>query len=490
MALILGFVAASAMATSAVAAEPVAASAVATPAVAAEPGAPSPARAAKLPAFERVTLANGAQVALLEKHDTPLVSIAAVIRGGAVGDAPGKEGTAALLAELLQKGAGERDASQFAEAAESVGAELNAATGRESIVAGGNFLSKDSALVLGLFADMLTKPRFDSAEFDKARELAIEGIAAAKDGDPSGLLAEYGNAWLLGAHAYARPAEGDSQSLQSIGLDDIKRYYAEQFGGDRLILAVVGDFNGADMRRRLETAFGGWRKAGAAAPVVEAPARQQGRRVLLVDKPGATQTYFWLGSVGASRTDPARTAQSVVNTLFGGRFTSMLNTELRVRSGLTYGASSGFARLRQPGTFAISSYTETDKTGAALDLALATLDRLHKDGVDATSIDSAKKYMLGQFPTTLETSGQLAGKLTDLMLYDLGPDDVDSFASRVAAVDATVARTTIDKSFPKSADLAIVLIGDAAKIRDVARHYGPLTEMKLSDPTFSPVAGK
>jgi predicted Zn-dependent peptidase len=76
-------------------------------------------------------------------------------------------GTASLLADLLQKGAGERDAAQFAEAVESVGAQLTAATGRENIVAGGSFLSKDSALVLGLFADMLMRPRLDPAEFEK-----------------------------------------------------------------------------------------------------------------------------------------------------------------------------------------------------------------------------------------------------------------------------------------------------------------------------------
>ena len=98
--------------------------------------------------------------------------------------------------------------------------------------------------MLRLFADMLMRPRLDPAEFEKARELTIQGIAAAKDSDPSGLLPDYGNAWLLGSHAYARSADGDSKSLQSIGLDDIKRYYAEQVGGDRLILAIVGDFNG------------------------------------------------------------------------------------------------------------------------------------------------------------------------------------------------------------------------------------------------------
>jgi hypothetical protein len=241
--------------------------------------------------------------------------------------------------------------------------------------------------------------------------------------------------------------------------------------------------------KRLEAAFGGWRKAGAATPAIDAPVRQQGRRVLLVDKPGATQTYFWLGNVGASRTDAARTAQSVVNTLFGGRFTSMLNTELRVKSGLTYGASSSFTRLRQPGAFAISSYTETDKTAAALDLAFATLDRLHKDGLDATSLDSAELHA--------RAVPDHARDKRPARRQTRGPDAVRPRSGRrgrlriaSCGVDATVARATIDRSFPKSTDLAIVLIGDAAKIRDIARHYGPLTEMKLSDPTFSPVAAQ
>jgi predicted Zn-dependent peptidase len=214
----------------------------------------------------------------------------------------------------------------------------------------------------------------------------------------------------------------------------------------------------------------------------------QGRRVLLVDRPGATQSYFWLGNVGASRTDPARTAQSVVNTLLGGRFTSMLNTELRIKSGLSYGASSSFTRYAQPGPFSIESFAQTEKTGAALDLALATLDRLHDSGLDAASLASAKSYLLGQFPTSLETNGQLATRLTDLLIYDLGPEDVDGYAARIAAVDGAAARATMAAAFPESANLAIVLIGDAAQIRDVAKKYGPLTEMKLTDPTFRPAA--
>ena len=264
----------------------------------------SAARGVTLPAFERLTLSNGAQVLLVDKRDTPLVSLAVAVRGGALADASGKEGTAALLAELLQKGAGNRDAATFAETVEGVGAQLTAAASREALVLGASFLSKDTDLMLGLVGDMLVRPRLDTAEFDKARELAVQSIAAAKDSDPSALLGDYGAAWLFGAHIYGRPDGGDPASLESIRLDDVKRYYTEQTGGDRLLIAVVGDIDKAALQRKLETALGSWRKATGVLPTVAAPAVVQGRRVLLIDKPGATQTYFWLGNVGASRTRP------------------------------------------------------------------------------------------------------------------------------------------------------------------------------------------
>ena len=94
--------------------------------------------------------------------------------------------------------------------------------------------------------------------------------------------------------------------------------------------------------------------------------------------------------------------------------------------------------------------------------------------------------MLGQFPPTLETNGQLASRLADLMLYGLGPEDVNQYAERVLAVDRAAASSAIETAFPKSSDLAVVLIGDAAKIRDAVAKYGPVTEMKITDPRFAP----
>lgn len=440
----------------------------------------------RLPRFERLTLANGAQVALMPRRDTPLVALHVLVRGGALADAPGREGTASLLADLMQKGAGARDAAQFAAAIEGAGGSLSVGVDAESLAVGADFLARDVGLMIELAGDVLLRPRLAAAEFEKVRAIAIQSIAAAKDTDPSGLLGAYGGAWLFRGHPYGRPVDGSEESLAAVTLEDLERHYDAQVRGDRLIIAVVGDFDAADVRRQIERAFGTLPRAESAAPAVVAAAREQGRRVLLVDKPGAAQTYFWLGNVGASRTDPERTVQTVVNTVFGGRYTSMLNTELRMKGGLTYGAGSGFERLAQPGAFRISSFTATESTLPALDLALTTLDRLHRDGIDAAALASAKSYLQGQFPPTLETNGALARRLADLMLHGLGREDVDEFAARVAAVDVASARAAIDRAFPRSGELVLVLVGDAAHIRDVVRKYGPVTEMKITDPRFSP----
>ena len=439
----------------------------------------------KLPAYQTITLDNGATLLLMPRKDVPLVAANVAVRGGALADAAGKEGTADLLGEMLSQGAGTRDALAFAQAVDGAGGNLGFGSSREAIVANAQFLSKDSGLMLSLLADALLRPKMDAAEFDKLRKRAIDGIANAKDSDPRQLIGTYANGWLFRGHPYGRSTGGDETSLATITLADLQAFRAQQMGGDRLIIAIAGDFDAQAVTAQVREAFGGWAKASGALPQVEAKPRESGRRVLLVDKPGATQTYFALGNIGSRHGDPAEAAQDLVQTAFGGRFTSMLNTELRVKSGLTYGARSAIDRSRMPGAATISSFTKTESTKAAIDLAIATLDRLHKDGLDAATIASAKHYVAGQFAPDLETAPQLAGQLVDLTLYGDSRDAIDGYLGRIAA--ATPEQIATARAvFPDSKDLVIVAIGDAARIRDTMKGYGPLTEMKLTDPRFSP----
>ena len=437
-----------------------------------------------LPDFERVELDNGTVLLVSEKPEVPLVAVTAVLRGGAAADPEGRDGLANLLASLLEKGAGDRDASQFAEAIDATGGVLSSRADLETITVSGNFLAREADLMVELLADMLLRPRLDEAEFGKLRERSINFIRAAKDTNLNALLPIYGQAFLFGAHPYGNPVSGSESSLAAIAHEDLKDYYEQQLGGDRLVVAVTGDVDAAGMVAKLTAAFGDWRPAAAPLPEVTPAAPQSGRRVLLVDKPGATQTYFWLGNVGVARDYENRAALDIANTVFGGRYTSMLNTELRMESGLTYGARSQLSRPTQPGSLAIVSYTPTETTFEAVDMALGVLGRLHEAGIDDDLLASARNYILGQFPTALETAAQLGQQLAALAAFGLDVGYINDYGAALLAADTAAVAAVIGAVYPVPDDLVFVLLGDAETIREQAARYGPLVEMSIAEPHF------
>jgi zinc protease len=439
-----------------------------------------------LPAFHRFELDNGTVLLLSQRPEVPLVSVTAILRGGAVADPPELSGLANLLAALLEKGAGDRDAAQFAEAVDASGGSLTSRADLETITVSGTFLARDASLMVDLLADMLLRPHLDEAELEKLRERYINFIRAAKDTNLNALLPIYGQAFLFGEHPYGNPVSGSEATLAGISHEDVLDFYEQQLGGDRLTIAVTGDFDVALMKARLDDAFGNWRPAEGGLPEVAAATPQAGRRILLIDKPGATQTYFWLGNVGVARDYQNRAALDIANTVFGGRFTSMLNTELRVKSGLTYGASSQLSRASQPGSLAITSFTPTESTVAAIDKALDVLGRLHESGVDQEMLVSARNYILGQFPTALETAAQVGSQLAALEAFGLDVAYINEYGAALLSADEEAVASVVDTVFPAVDDLVFVLIGDAEAIREQVNNYGPLIEMSIAEPHFRP----
>jgi predicted Zn-dependent peptidase len=445
---------------------------------------PAPVAGMKLPAHQRFVLPNGLTILLVPKKEVPTIAFSGFVRGGALADPADRNGVASLVAGLLDRGAGKRNAYEFADAVEGVGGSFNAAAGAEAINVGGQFLARDRALMIELLADALMRPRFDAQEFSNYRDREIEFIKSAKDSDPSQIIGIYGRAALFGAHPYGRPQGGSERSLAAIRQSDVVSYHAANFGADRATLVFAGDLDPKWMKQALTTAFGGWAKAKSTLPEIKPAPRISGRRVLLIDAPGSVQTYFWLGNVGVDRRYSGRPALDLVNTLYGGRYTSILNTELRIKSGLSYGASSRFVRGTVPGEFTIRSFTQTATTAQALDLAFETLDKLKHDPLAPEMLESSRAYVLGQYPLQLETAAHWAATLSDLEFYKLGKEYIEGYGPALAKVDlAETAAVTAD-AFPGATELVVVLIGDAAKIRESVQKYGTVTEMKLSDPDF------
>jgi zinc protease len=337
-----------------------------------------------------------------------------------------------------------------------------------------------------LLADMLRAPALENAEFEKVKLRAIQSVSAARDSDPRGLISTYANAFVFGDHHYGRSHNGSESSLERIGHEDVLQFYADNFGADRLQLTVVGDFDSAALKTSLERRLGDWQPANSAAPRVTAPAAARGGRVYLVDKPDATQSYFWIGNIGVSRSDPDTAAIDLVNTLFGGRFTSMLNTALRVESGLTYGARSTLARHTQPGTVAMVSYTANETTIEAIDMALSLLEKLRAEGIDETALRSGKSYRKGLFPLEFETNSQLAAALGRLKFYSQPDTVVNDYTRQIDAVSDESAGAAIARVYPAREDLVFVVIGHGEDIREDLEKYGAITETPISAPRFTP----
>jgi predicted Zn-dependent peptidase len=434
----------------------------------------------RLPPYKRVKLKNGMTLLLMEQRELPIVSFSVLVRAGSTADPAGKEGTASVTAGLLRKGTKTRTADQLSAELDFIGGQLFAFAGYDFTTLSAEFLKKDLDKGFALLTDVLLNPTFPAEEVEKLLKQRRDQAKSVKD-NPGSVIAAYFNAYLFGAHPYGRPREGDERSLAAIGREDVVKFYETNYVPGATILAAVGDFSMAEMEKRLTEKFAGWPAKAAPEVKLPEPAPVKGRRLLLVDKPDATQTFYRIGNVGIARANPDRVAIDVVNTLFGGRFTSWLNTELRVKAGYTYGISSFFDERKVRGPFAINSFTPNEKTQAALDLTLEVLKRFHEQGISEEELKSAKAYLKGQFPPQIETSDQLASLLTTLEFHGLDEREINELYTKIDALTLAEARRIIRQYFPLE-DLVFVCIGKASEIESVLKKYAPVINRKsISD---------
>jgi len=423
----------------------------------------------KLPPYKKIKLRNAMTLLLMERHQLPLISLQAIVNAAPVADPSGNEGLASLTAALLRRGTKTRSADQFSAELDFIGGQYNTNASADYTGISAQFTKKDIGAGLDLIADALLNPTFPQQEVDKLIDQRVEGIKAAKD-QVLAVLPLYFNAYLYGPHLYARPMNGDEKSLAAITRDAIVNFYHAYYAPGNTMLAVVGDLDPLEMEKVLSQKFGSWPSQQVPAVSISDPAGVQGKKLLLVDKPDATQTYYSIGNVGIARTNPDRVHVEVVNTLFGGRFTSMLNSDLRIKSGLTYGATSRFDQRKARGPFVITSYTRTATTERAMDMTLEVMQRLHEKGINQEELDSAKSYIKGQFPPTIETSGQIAAQLAQLEFYGLDEHEINDLYAQIDAMTLADAQRAIRQYFPLD-NLAFVVIGKGSEIGGVVRKY-------------------
>lgn len=436
----------------------------------------------KLPEYQKLTLDNGLTIYLMEQHEVPMIDVNLVVKAGAINDA-NKPGLNALTLANMELGTTQQSKADIDEALDFIGARLRTSAGAEISRVTASFAAKDQAKVLGILRDMVISPRFEKVEFEKHKSRYLVQLEQEKE-VPSSVIGTYFNKMIFGEQGYGSASQGNTNSIKAISLEQLKAFHNNWYRPQNSAIAIAGDFDSKAMLIRLKALFSGWEQGQL--PSHKAPNKAKNFKqsnVLLVNKGDARETRFMIGAAGVNRSNPDYVAVTVINTILGGRFTSWLNDALRVNAGLTYGARSRFDTFSNSGSFAISTFTKTSTTIEAIDLALATYNKLFAQGIDEKTLNSAKAYVKGQFPPRYETSTQLARLMGSM--FGLGFDErfINTFEQQVNSLTVDNAKTIINQYFPKD-NLQFVLIGQAEQIKDKVAKYGKLKELDIKDMGF------
>ena len=434
----------------------------------------------KLPAYQKFKLKNGLTVYLMEQHEVEMVNVSVILPAGAIYDAD-KAGLASITAVSLKHGTKNYPKAKLDEELDFIGASVNTYASKEFAGLTAKFAAKDKDKVLTVINELLTAPVFDPAEFTKEKKMTLVRLDQAKE-SPRSVIGSYFDKFLYGDHAYGNVVSGTVSSVSALTPEDTRNFYKENYIPNSAAISIVGDFDSKEMKALATKVFSGWKQGNiTSADIALKPiTKPTTNRVLLINKDDAKETTFLIGTPGISRNNPDYVAIDVINTLFGGRFTSMLNDELRVNTGLTYGANSRFSPLKNGGSFMISTFTASKTTEPAIDKALEVLNKLHKDGVDEKSLTSAKNYVKGQFPPRYETSGQLSGLLVQMFWYNFNELYINNFQKNVDGLTVGKAKDIIARYFPKD-KLQFIMVGKSADIKKLAEKYGPVTEVQIKE---------
>ncbi len=432
----------------------------------ATPPAPTPARPYDFPDVERITLDNGLRVLVARTTNAPLVTVRAVVRSGAAHDSASKAGLATLMANLVDEGAGSRNAIQLAEAIGDLGASINAGADWDASFVNLDILRSQLPRGFEIFADVLRSPRFDNADFERVKRERLTSLLQQRD-QANAIATNRFAQFVYAGTPYGNPMLGTEATVGGITRNDIRNFYNRHWVPNNTSLIMAGDIDVTTARELANRYLGAW-KRGADVPdvSVSAPSIEQSR-IFLVDRPAAVQSEIRVGHAGVSRSTEDYFPLITMNAILGGIFTSRLNLNLREKHGYTYGARSQFAFRRQAGPFLASTAVRNEVTTESVRETVGELKRLRTGDITESELKFAKDYLMGVFPATVEAASQLAQRIQELELYGLPPDYFDQYRQRIAAVTKNdIAR--VAQKYVNPDRSVILVVGKASEV------HGPL----------------
>jgi predicted Zn-dependent peptidase len=432
------------------------------------------------------TLPNGLRVFVVSDSREPAVTVRLVIpSAGSILDPAGKPGVAQMAASLLTQGTTKRSAREIAETIDFVGGSLNANVGKDATAITLDVVKKDLNTGLDLLSDVVLHPAFREDEVERQRQQLLSGLTVQYS-DPDYLASLVLGRVVYGNSAYGWPAEGTPATVKALQREDFVRFHDRNYAPNQALLGFAGDIAPEAAFAVAEKYFGAWSKSDAVDALAKSAATApavSGRHIWLIDKPGAVQTQIRVGKISVRRGDPDYLPLELTNHIFGGGYNSRLNTEVRVKKGLTYDAFSTFAPHRYAGSLTVGTYTRTEATVEVTKLVLDLLDKMASGDVTQKELDFARDYLSGVYPIQSETAEQVDDRVLTAAVFDLPEDYNRTYPEKVRAITLPQVEEMARRYF-SSKDVDIVLAGDASAFREALKKKFPdaqVTELRFDE---------
>ncbi len=427
-----------------------------------------------LPKPKQGDLANGIHLMVLEDHRTPQIAFQVIIPGaGGFYDAPGASGVASVTATMMREGTPTRTTAQISEQLETMAASIFVNAGVSSLDAslqGGAITEKFDAL-FGMAADVLLNPTFPESELAKYKQRTAAQLAQQR-AQPGFLAQELYQKVMMGDHPASRISMTPDE-VKNVTRDQLVAFYQSHYVPDHAAIAFVGDITYEQAKTLVESKLGGWKKRGVPAPVATNPPSPSAAKVYLVDRPNSVQTSFVVGVPSLERTDADYDALQMMNQIVGGGPTGRLFTHLREEKGYTYGAYSGLAAGKYRGTWTASTDVRSEVTEPALRDLMDELHQIRDVKVSDKELQDKKRSMIASFALSLESPQQVLNYYVTQWTYHLPADYWDKYPTRMMAVSPDQVQAMARK-YLDPAKVQIIAVGDAKKIEDTMKKFGPL----------------
>jgi len=440
------------------------------------PPAPAAPRPVAFPKPIEKKLANGLRVVVVARPGTGLVSVSAAVKAGSVLDPNAAAGLADFTASLLTRGTKTHSAPEIAESIEALGGSLSSAASWDSADVNLSSLSSLLKDALPIFAEVVRSPAFGTEEVQRLRAENLDGLAVSLRAP--GTLARLAAARVVfGDSGYGHSPNGTPETIKALDAGQINQFYKSRYQPENTALIFGGDITAETAFAYAAQYFGDWKSVHAAALPAPTPAAvQKGGRMVVVDKPDAGQAAVSVARATIRRADKEYAVGRVANGVLGEGYSSRVNQEVRIKRGLSYGASSSLGARKASGFFFVSAQTRNDAAPEVASLLKTELSRLATEPVAAAELVPRKAALSGNYARQLETGAGLVSAVASLTDYELPLSTLNDYLPQVQKVTTPEIQRFAAKNL-RAADASIIIVGDGRQFLPELKKRFPNTEV-------------